>query len=233
MAHQLHVLPDSTHTAAQNMAYDFLILNRYPDAKSLRLRHYGWIRPAFTFGMSQAYEYALSEIPDRSVEICRRPTGGGVVNHLDDWTYSLIIPPNHPLARSQPSDSYRSIHECIASAMESQGADVILNFATPEKSIPSVCFTKPEVYDIVLRDHPTKVAGAAQKRTKRGYLVQGSIWKPSLPDLDWSQFYEDFIRSFSTLADAEVQRKPWPQWNESEEEQLIAQFESEEWNRRR
>jgi len=233
MAYQLHVLPDSTHSAAQNMAYDFLILNRYPEAEALRLRHYEWIRPAYTFGMSQPHKYALSEIPDRSVEICRRPTGGGVVNHLEDWTYSLVIPSSHPLARTQPSDSYRSVHECIISAMESQNADVILNFASPEESSPSVCFTKPEVYDIVLRNHPTKVAGAAQKRSKKGYLLQGSIWKPSLPDLDWSQFYQDFIRSISSLAEAEVQHQPWPQWDVSEEEHLIAQFESEEWNQRR
>ncbi len=165
--HELHVLPDSTHTAAQNMAHDFLLLNRYPDVNALRIRHYGWIRPAFTFGMSQTYNYALSEVPDPSAEICRRPTGGGVVNHLEDWTYSLVIPASHPLARSQPSESYRSIHECIACSMQEQGMDVILNFASPEHAAPSVCFEKPEVYDIVLRNLPTKVAGALKNAQKR------------------------------------------------------------------
>ena len=230
---ELHVLPDSTQTAAQNMAHDFLLLNRYPDVNALRIRHYDWIRPAFTFGMSQTYNYALSEVSDSSAEICRRPTGGGVVNHLEDWTYSLVIPASHPLARSQPSESYRSVHDCIVSSMHEQGVEVILNFASPEHTAPSVCFEKPEVYDIVLRNLPTKVAGAAQKRSKKGYLLQGSIWRPALPDLDWTQFYNDFIQSLSRLAGADTQFRSWPDWDELEEEQLIERFESEEWNQRR
>ncbi len=231
--HELHVLPDSSHTAAQNMAHDFLLLNRYPEVDALRIRHYDWIRPAFTFGMSQTYNYALSEITVPGAEICRRPTGGGVVNHLEDWTYALVIPASHSLARSQPSDSYRAVHECIISSMEAQGADVILNFASPENATPSVCFEKSEVYDIVLTNLPTKVAGAAQKRSKKGYLLQGSIWKPALPDLDWTRFYNDLIQSLSALSGAESYFKPWPDWDESEEEQLIHRFESEEWNQRR
>lgn len=233
MTCELHVLPDASHTAAQNMAHDFLLLNRYEPVDALRIRHYNWIRPAYTFGMSQSYTYACSEISDPSAEICRRPTGGGVVNHLEDWTYSLVIPASHVLARSQPADSYRSIHECIVAAMEVQGAKVLLNLASPDKKTPSVCFEKSEVYDIVLNNRPIKVAGAAQKRSKKGYLMQGSIWKPVLPDLDWIRFYNDFIQTLSDRAEAEIRSKAWPNWNESEEKQLIHKFESEEWNQRR
>ncbi len=233
MAQLLHVLADTSHTAAQNMANDFLLLNRYPEPDALRLRHYEWIRPAYTFGMSQAYQYVLSQVPDLSVELCRRPTGGGVVSHLDDWTYSLVIPASHSLARTQPSESYRAVHECLVSAMERQGAEVILNFTSPEQTPPSVCFEKPEVYDVVLANRPGKVAGAAQKRSKRGYLLQGSIWRPALPELDWNQFYDDFIESLASLAGSEIRSAPWPDWDEAEAEAVVERFESEEWNQRR
>ena len=233
MSHALHVIPDACHTAAQNMAHDFLLLNRYQPADALRIRHYEWVRPSFTFGLSQGYGYVQSEVPDPGVDICRRPTGGGVVNHLEDWTYSLVIPNSHPLGRGQPVDTYKIIHECMTAAMSVQGCDVILNLAAPENNTPGVCFNKPEIYDVVLRNFPTKVAGAAQKRSKAGYLMQGSIWKPIVPDLEWNRFYNDFILEIAKVAEAEVEFQSWPHWNDAEESQLIEQFESDEWNMRR
>ena len=215
------------------MAHDFLLLNRYEPKDVLRIRHYEWVRPAFTFGMSQSYSYVRSEVSDHRAEICRRPTGGGVVNHLEDWTYSLVIPASHPLGGGQPVETYKRIHECMANAMVAQNCDVVLNLNAPENATPGVCFNKPEVYDVVLRNFPTKVAGAAQKRSKAGYLMQGSIWKPIVPDLEWNRFYNDFILEIAKIADAEVQFESWPHWKDAEELQLINQFDSDEWNRRR
>ncbi len=233
MSHQLHVIPDTPGTAAQNMAYDFLLLNRYQPTDALRIRHYDWIRPAYTFGMSQSYSYVRSEIHDEYAEICRRPTGGGVVSHVEDWTYSLVIPTAHPLGRCSPLDTYKAVHECIITAMQTQGVNVILNLSAPESAIPGVCFNKSEVYDVVLHNLHSKVAGAAQKRSKAGYLMQGSIWRTILADLDWNQFYNDFIAEVAKAADAEIHFESWPDWEPSEEEQLIEQFESDDWNKRR
>ncbi len=233
MSHELHVIPDARHTAAQNMAHDFLLLNRYQPADSLRIRHYDWVRPAFTFGISQSYSYVRSEVTDPSTEICRRPTGGGVVNHLEDWTYSLVIPSSHPLGNKPPVDTYKTVHDCMIAAMSAQGSDVILNLSAPDNAAPGICFNKPEVYDVVLRNFPTKVAGAAQKRSKAGYLMQGSIWKPIVPDMEWNRFYNDFILELAKVADAKVHFEGWPIWSKSEESQLVDQFESDEWNKRR
>jgi len=215
------------------MAHDFLLLNRYEPNDALRIRHYNWVRPAFTFGMSQSYSYVKSEVTDPRAEVRRRPTGGGVVNHLEDWTYSLVIPTAHPLGNAQPVETYQRIHECMATAMIAQGCDVVLNKSAPENATPGVCFDKPEVHDVVLRNFPTKVAGAAQKRSKAGYLMQGSIWKPIVPDLEWNRFYNDFILEIAKIAEAEVQFESWPHWKETEEKQLVDQFDSDDWNKRR
>src|SRR5690606_23524090 len=110
MSHLLHVIPDATSNAAQNMAYDFLLLQRYQPAEAIRFRHYEWSRPAFTFGLSQQFSYVTSEISDAHADVCRRPTGGGVVNHLDDWTYALVIPASHPLAVGPPIETYLAVH---------------------------------------------------------------------------------------------------------------------------
>lgn len=234
MAHSLHVLPDRAGSAAENMAHDFLMLQGYRPAEAIRLRHYDWSRPAYTFGMSQKIAYVLSEIGgDESVDLCRRPTGGGVVSHLDDWTYALVIPLSHPLAAGQPIETYRAVHETIATSMQRQGVEAVLNDAAPEDNAPAVCFNKPELYDVLLKNLPTKVAGAAQKRTKAGYLIQGSLWRAPLSHLNWDRFYTDFILELASLAEAEISYPDWPSWNLENERQIVQKFDSDEWNRRR
>ena len=59
----LHTLPVRTGGAAENMALDFLLLQRYPDAGAVRFRHYEWRTLAFTFGLSQAMDYIRANLP--------------------------------------------------------------------------------------------------------------------------------------------------------------------------
>src|SRR5690606_34991168 len=114
---KLHLLADRSGGAAENMATDFMLLQRYPVA-AVRLRHYDWHRPAFTFGYSQKIAFVRTQMPaDEPIELCRRPTGGGVVDHHDDWTYSLVIPRGHPLEELPATQSYRLIHESLAVAL--------------------------------------------------------------------------------------------------------------------
>jgi len=63
--------------------------------------------------------------------------------------------------------------------------------------------------------------------------MQGSIWKPIVPNMEWNQFYNDFILEIGKAADAEIQFKAWPEWKDSEESQLSQQFDSDDWNKRR
>jgi lipoyl(octanoyl) transferase len=81
----LHVLPPRGDSATANIAADFLLLQRYPVPAVARFRHYEWQRPAFTFGFSQKIEFIRAAVESaQPVELCRRPTGGGLVDHRDD-----------------------------------------------------------------------------------------------------------------------------------------------------
>ncbi|MCH6257988.1 hypothetical protein MLD52_15620 [Puniceicoccaceae bacterium K14] len=233
MSHTLQILPNRSGNASENMAYDFLLLQRYPEPDAIRMRHYDWNQNAYTFGLSQKISYVDSEIKDHSAELCRRPTGGGVVSHLEDWTYSIVIPANHPLYKAQPIDAYKAVHQAIADALQIEGVDAILNTSPPNSKTPSVCFNKAEVFDVVLNNLPTKIAGAAQKRTKAGMLLQGSIWKPTAPNVDWDKFYQTFADQIARIMEAEIETVGWPDWVDYEIEKLVDQFDSEEWNRRR
>ena len=124
----LEILPERTGSAAENMAIDFLLLQRYPHAGAPRFRHYEWRRPAFTFGYSQKIAFVRGQLPpDTHFDLCRRPTGGGLVDHRDDWTYALVIPRGHPLEELRASQSYRAVHEALAETLRTQGVPTELS----------------------------------------------------------------------------------------------------------
>ena len=111
----LHILPVRTGAAAENMALDFLLLQRYPAPAAPRFRHYEWRRPAFTFGYSQKIGFVRANLPPcETFDLCRRPTGGGIVDHRYDWTYTLVLPRGHALYDERAAQSYRIVHECLA-----------------------------------------------------------------------------------------------------------------------
>jgi lipoate-protein ligase A len=232
----LDVLPVRTGGAAENMAADFMMLQRYPGEGAVRYRHYEWRSPAFTFGYSQKMAFVRSQLPPGGTfDLCRRPTGGGIVDHRDDWTYSLVIPRGHPFEEARAAQSYRSIHEALAGALGAAGVPVTLKaVADPaEASGPGgpagVCFERAEVFDVIHAQSGAKLAGGAQKRNKRGLLFQGSIRRPAAGALDWDRFGADFVLRLSGVLGTDAVETPWPEFNEDEIEGLVEQYSSPEW----
>src|SRR5512133_2181915 len=80
--------------AAFNMAFDETLLTGAPFSETPVLRFYGWTQPAASFGYFQKYAdvEALTDLRP----LVRRPTGGGIVPHDRDWTYSVAVPAGHP-----------------------------------------------------------------------------------------------------------------------------------------
>lgn len=233
MAHSFHIIPDKTASASQHMAYDALLLQRYQPEDAIRFRHYEWNRAAYTFGLSQRFSYVTSEVANHDAELVRRPTGGGLVDHSNDWTYTIVIPATHPFSKRQPVESYRDVHQCMIDALGAQGLETEFNLTPPGQTAPSVCFNKAELYDVILKNLPSKIAGAAQKRSKNGYMLQGSIWKPLASKIAWDRFYNDFTVKLAELLDAKIEYVDSPPWRPEEETVLAEQFDSEQWNQRR
>ena len=73
------------------MAVDAALLQAAPSLASPVLRFYSWAEPAATFGYFQKY----SDVERMTLlrPLVRRPTGGGLVPHDSDWTYSMVFPP--------------------------------------------------------------------------------------------------------------------------------------------
>ncbi len=230
------ILPTRTSGAAENMATDFLLLQRYPRADAVRFRHYDWRGPAFTFGYSQKRDFIQTQLPaDSGFELCRRATGGGLVDHRDDWTFALVIPRGHPLEELRATQSYREVHEALAAALRTQGVSAITKVgrepAASEAGPAGVCFQRAEVYDVVNERSGEKIAGAAQKRNKRGLLFQGSIWRPAAgAAVDWDKFHDDFVAELGRMLTLAPNPTPWPEWAEEELAALVEQYSAVEWN---
>jgi lipoate-protein ligase A len=242
----LHLLPTRTAGAAENMAVDFLLLQRYPQPAAPRFRHYEWRGPACTFGYAQkiaavrellATEARLQS-PDTDggrLDLCRRPTGGGLVDHRADWTYALVIPRGHPFEEARATQSYRLIHEALAAALRAQDIPAATKPTADEAAAEAggVCFQRAEVHDVVHTVTPAKIAGAAQKRNVHGLLFQGSILRPAVTagaaGFDWARFETEFVAQLAAALGATAENVPWPEFNEDEVSGLTEQYASAEW----
>lgn len=193
-----YVIRSGAGESAWNMALDEALLQQAPRLGRPVLRFYAWREPAATFGFFQSYDEVARWTPLRP--LIRRPTGGGLVPHAADWTYSVAIPPGDPWYALAARDSYLRLHQWLMTAFAS------LRLATglcPEKRpiLPGQCFAGAEQFDLLRNER--KLAGAAQRRSRTALLIQGSIQPP--PD--------DITRTDFEASLLETARQLWQvQW---------------------
>ena len=171
--------------AAFNMALDEALLENAARLQKPVLRFYGWTEPAASFGYFQ--KYADVERATHLRPLVRRPTGGGIVPHDADWTYSFVVPPNHEWHSLKAEESYRRIHDWLRLAFAELKIETELA-PSAKKSAPGQCFVGHEKFDLLW--HGKKIAGAAQRRNKQGLLIQGSVQPPLLKAEDGRQTAE-------------------------------------------
>jgi lipoate-protein ligase A len=109
----------------------------------------------------------------REVNWVRRWTGGGIVDHRSDWTYTLAVPKSEELAKTRGSESYRWIHASLVEVLQSEAVTSRLS-SGKEETGAALCFENPVSHDVV-NAAGEKIAGAGQRRTIRGLLHQGSL----------------------------------------------------------
>jgi lipoate-protein ligase A len=199
---------DVPRSAAMNMAIDEVL---WQTATAPQLRLYQWDHPALSFGYFGRYADVAQYADER--ELVRRCTGGGIVFHGSDLTYALIIPSGQHVHESSPMAIYTAVHEAIQDALRAVGIVATLverdtcrvdaGLSPPshrdglqlrganaiEHNVKNSCFANPVAADVLV--HHQKVAGAAQRRSRRGLLQQGSIQNVRLSE----SFREHFTRA--------------------------------------
>ncbi len=134
------------------------------------LRSYLWAPGWGSFG----YFVKKADLPAFGLRWVRRWTGGGIVDHRADWTYTLFVPRGHALAEARGAESYRVIHAALAEALGGGGGEAPLLSGPAPPAAGGECFRQPVEYDLV-DARGRKLAGAGQRRTARGLLHQGSV----------------------------------------------------------
>ena len=109
-----HLLRCGPRNAAENMAVDEILLETVGLIATPILRFYSWNEPAASFGYSQRYAEIAQLTSLRP--LVRRPTGGGLVPHDVDWTYSLVFPPSAQWYSLKATESYQRVHAWIQEA---------------------------------------------------------------------------------------------------------------------
>lgn len=188
------VIDTGASDAAKNMAIDYALLQELPSMGVPILHLYEWARPSATHGyFINPYQH-LKEgaVRKHGLQLAKRPTGGGVLFHLTDFAFSILIPSNHPAYSTNTLENYAFVNRMVAIVIKNilgTGCQLLVE----EGADPSnFCMAKPTKYDVMINGK--KAAGAAQRRTKGGFLHQGSI-SISLPP-------EDFL--FDILKDHKV-----------------------------
>ena len=167
------------HSAPINMSIDEALLET---ARIPTIRFYRWRSPALSFGYFGKFSDVAIYATDR--DLVRRWTGGGIVFHGDDLTYSIVIPASDPAFDESSIAIYEKIHRGLAYALNEVGECAVVAGGVDPGGIPlskqaavsassNNCFANPVRADVIMDG--SKIAGAAQRRTRRGLLQQGSI----------------------------------------------------------
>ncbi len=165
---------------AYNMAEDMACLQSCEEGFSPpTVKLYGWKKPTLTIGYSQQPSKLINLEKARQLDIpiIRRPTGGRVLLHCEELTYSLIAPNDHPLLGGDLKKSMCVISDMLIGCLVKLGCSKDdIQFALPSKSRSQsgpACFSLANHYELTCRGK--KIIGSAQRRMKRAFLQHGSL----------------------------------------------------------
>lgn len=218
---------DISRDPYMNMSIDELLLTHISSFEFPVVRIYGWDRKSLSIGYVQNYEAVQQE----GYAIVRRPTGGGVVYHDHDLTYTVVVPESHPICRLDRVESYHVFHRAVKAALAGFGlqAELSGNECGAVDRATMQCFVTPTRYDVLCGGQ--KFAGAAQRRTRDGILHQGSIdLKASAGDsaILVKKLTEAFEKQFEIEF---IEFKVSDGFLREAEELTLKKYSTEEWNK--
>ena len=200
------------------MALDEAVLLESP-ADALVLRIYQWKGRACTFGYSQAYA-EVRKLCAPGIEPVRRATGGGIVHHDGDTTFSLVFPWDRACA---PETIYKNIHRGMHQALKANGIENGLwSPKTAPQGLAAACFARAEKADLVNASDEKILGGALRKKGVKG-LYQGSLRLKVSAELVIDGITREFGRPSTDIA---------PAWLAAGRA-LEIKYTSSDWNERR
>ena len=143
-----------------------------------------------------------------NLDLAQRPTGGGIVFHIWDLAFSFLMPAKHPAFSLNTLENYEFVNNAVLETVYSYFSLVP---ELIEEEVPSLtsdcrnfCMAKPTQYDVVYKG--MKIAGAAQRRRKQGYLHQGtiSLVKPKTSMLEEVLLSKEVLKAMTSYTFAPI-----------------------------
>jgi lipoate-protein ligase A len=203
----MKVLDTKTSSAIENMRKDAELLDKLDPSGDPLLHFYRWEGLSVTHGyFIQPHQwFNLEKVASNQVSLARRPTGGGIVFHIWDFAFSFLMPSGHAAFSINTLDNYRFVNEVVLDAVKElfslQEPVELISENAPANGLDCThfCMARPTQYDVVYQG--MKIAGAAQRRRKQGFLHQGTI-SLAFPDFELLQelllSQEEVIRAMSS-----------------------------------
>ena len=175
------ILETQPKSAEQNMLADRNLLQDLETSGQPVLHFYEWDGPSATYGhfIDPQDHLDMQGVERHQLQLSRRPTGGGIIFHVSDFAFSVIVPASYPGYSINTLENYAFINQAVAKSVQEflKGTinPILLQNenVAEDSSYRNFCMAHPTKYDVVVDGR--KVGGAAQRRTKFGYLHQGSI----------------------------------------------------------
>jgi lipoate-protein ligase A len=159
-----------------NMAVDDYLFHSLPELPRTYIRFYRWQRPTVSLGYSQNIRRVvdLKYCEEQGIDIVRRMTGGKLVLHHKEVTYSISSSDAETFTLKL-SDSYRLISEALMRGLQRMGLKPCLADAPPDSYLRGnlPCFSYPARNEVEVSGK--KIIGSAQKRAGSKFIQHGSI----------------------------------------------------------
>lgn len=175
-----NILETKAASAEENMQLDALLLENLEGQERPILHLYEWEKPSVTFGHFVKPEELLDleEANKRGLDLARRPTGGGIVFHLWDLAFSVLVPAKSNLFSTNTLDNYNLVNRVVKDVVKeflgiSEIGLIPDDAPFQDQKCTHFCMARPTKYDVMLGGK--KIAGAAQRKTKDGFLHQGTL----------------------------------------------------------
>ncbi|MEE8604411.1 MAG: lipoate--protein ligase family protein [Candidatus Aminicenantaceae bacterium] len=159
-----------------NMAVDDYMFQSLREEPTTYLRFYRWNKPTVSIGYSQNAKKVvdLDFCRKRSIEIVRRITGGKLVLHHKEVTYT-VCSSDTDIFSQKLMDSYKLISEALNRGLQRMGIESQLAKETPSEYVRGAlpCFSHPAQNEIEVEGK--KIIGSAQKRKGKKFIQHGSV----------------------------------------------------------
>lgn len=161
-------------SAYWNMAVDEALLEGFRDGDLPILRLYGW-ENALSVGkfLNISKSVNMKKIEHQKIPVVRRMSGGGVLVHGGDLSYTLILP-RESLKDRGVKESYHHLCGFLLRLYEMlrYPADFVRDSQCNEVK-SDICLAGNETYDILINGD--KMGGNAQRHTRHALFQHGSI----------------------------------------------------------